>query len=303
MPFRKTRARIKNAAARLRAGTAAHVAAGKQWLGAAAAWTARTANSLKRAAVRHIGTGVRHASALARSAIATWTVANALIARQVSIASAYTHRYYFLTFYFTAIAGLSVLCWIFWGNPAITGLLKEQGTDTPHANFYYAVTIIFLPLQTVLLLVGGLYAWRALSQNLRFKQHEVEASCVRDYVAVEQRLELAAGDGEKVKGAVRAYWTLIVYEYYWWRRGLVSRELHVQKFHDNPPYTFARATTPPPFTNFREGFEYCKVSKVFRHPSLFEDLMNYLIRRADGDLENLQWHNIERYRRGWRRHF
>lgn len=247
--------------------------------------------------------------AVIRLRTTTWSLVRPGIAKRASVVSAYVHRYYYLMFYFVAIASVLVPCRIFWANPAITNLFATQGTDTSHATLYYAMTIIFLPLQTLLVLVGGAYGWQALRQNRRFKQHEVEASCVRDYVAIDQRFEQAASDGDKIKEAVRAYWALIVYEYYWWRRGLVSRtlftiwcEFHVQKFRKNAPYKFLPDETPP-FRSFREGFDFCRSNSVFSHPSVFDDLMQYLIKRADNNLENLQWYDIEHYRRGWRRHF
>jgi hypothetical protein len=269
----------------------------------------RKANSVKSTGYRHMDAAVSFIKAVIRSGTTTWSLLKPGIAKRVSVASAYVHRYYYLMFYFAAIASVLVPCRIFWGAPAITDLFATQKGDTSHATLYYAVTVIFLPLQTLLVLVGGAYGWQALRQNLRFKQHEVEASCVRDYVAIDQRFELAASDGEKIKEAVRAYWALIVYEYYWWRRGLVSRtlftiwcEFHVQKFRKNAPYKFPSDGTPP-FGSFREGFEFCRSNSVFSHPSVFDDLMQYLIKRADNSLENLQWYDIEHYRRGWRRHF
>ena len=269
----------------------------------------RKPNSVKGTGYRHMDTAVSVIKAAMRSGTTTWTLVKPGIAKRASIATAYFHRYYYLMFYFAAIASVLVPCRIFWAHPAITNLLATQGTDTSHATLYYAVTIIFLPLQTLLVLVGGAYGWQALRQNRRFKQHEVEASCVRDYVAIDQRFEHAASDGEKIKEAVRAYWALIVYEYYWWRRGLVSRtlftiwcEFHVQKFRKNAPYKFSPDGTPS-FRSFREGFYFCRSNSVFSHPSAFDDLMQYLIKRADNNLENLQWYDLEHYRRGWRRYF
>ena len=254
-------------------------------------------------------TAVSFVKAAIRSGTTTWTLLKSEIVKRASIATAYIHRYYFLMFYFAAIPIVLVPCRMFWGDPAIANLFATQGADTSHATLYYAVTVIFLPLQTLLLLVGGTYGWQALRQNLRFKQHEVEASCVRDYVAIDQRFEQAASDAEKIKEAVRAYWALIVYEYYWWRRGLVSRtlftiwcEFHVQKFRKKALYKFPPGEMSP-FRSFREGFDFCRSNNVFSHPSVFDDLMQHLIKRADSNLENLQWYDIEHYRRGWRRHF
>ena len=141
--------------------------------------------------------------AVIRLRTTTWSLVRPGIAKRASVVSAYVHRYYYLMFYFVAIASVLVPCRIFWANPAITNLFATQGTDTSHATLYYAVTIIFLPLQTLLVLVGGTYGWQALRQNRRFKQHEVEASCVRDYVAIDQRFEQAAGDSEKIRGGPR----------------------------------------------------------------------------------------------------
>jgi hypothetical protein len=159
------------------------------------------------------------------------------------------------------------LIYQFWGGAVATekSLLDPQKPDTEHATAYYAVNVVFVPFQTVLLLVAGFYAWRTLRQNHKFKQHDVEAACVRDYIAIERQLEDAKGDAAKVKAAVRAYWVLIVYEYYWWQRGLISRELfatwyefRVQKFRDPPAYTIIAQNERATFTNYKQGFEFCK---------------------------------------------
>ncbi len=205
------------------------------------------------------------------------------------------------------IGVIGVLCWRYRGalSDFMHHLLDKQESDSEHATWYYAVNVIFLPLQTALLVIGGVYALLTLRQSSRFKQHDVEAHCVSEYVAAERRMHEAT-DSVEMKAAARAYWTLVVYEYHWWRQGLISRELftvwsafHMQKFkRDAPGYTML------PTCNLRGSFELAKDDKVFRNPSSFVGLIGYLIARADDpDAGDLKWHHIERFRHGWPPHF
>ena len=230
---------------------------------------------------------------------------------------AYSHRYSALISWFLLVAGIFALALRYLNaNPEnsllpgdlVEQLLPKNAADTRNANLYYLANIIFVPLQTFLLLIGGLYAWRTLSQNRKFKQHDVESACIRDYLAIEKQLADAGSDRQKIEAAVRAYWILMVYEYYWWHRGLLSRDLfaiwcefRVQRFRNNPTYAFGTqpAENPLQFKNYREGYVFCKSEKVFRSPSKFDDLMLALTERANSQADNLRWHEIEQYRHGW----
>jgi len=247
-------------------------------------------------------------------------------ARAARFIRAYIYRYWFLIVLVTLVVGISRVSWNYW--PAVPSpvhrhmvhrppppdvvhrvLPRDPAKDSLNGDFYYLVNILFVPLQTLLLLIGGAVALRTLSQNNKFKQHDVESSCVRDYIAIEKRLLEASGDRKKLEGAIRAYWMLMVYEYYWWRRDLLSRglftiwcEFRVQQFRHRPTYvtTPARSGQELPLTEFMEGYEYCKSEKVFPSSSGFEDLMTFLIQRAAlKDIPKLKWHDIEHYRQRW----
>jgi hypothetical protein len=213
------------------------------------------------------------------------------------------------------LLGTALLCWQYTGplcwryrcelSDFMHHLFSKQDNDTEHATWYYAVNVLFLPLQTLLLVVGGVYALLTLRQSSRFKQHDVEASCVNEYIAAERRMHEATTEAE-MKAAARAYWALVVYEYHWWRQGLISRELftvwsayHMQKLKPNAP-GFTKLST----CNIQKSFELAKEAEVFRSPSSFERLIRYLIARAgDAKAGDLKWHHIERFRHRWPPHF
>lgn len=229
------------------------------------------------------------------------------IMKWIGMLAAYVSRYGIVTAFFVLVASA---CWLAWkfGWPEISGdLLVPNKTvpnqETPHATEYYAFNVIFLPLQTLLLFVASIYGWWTLRQNRRFKQHDVEARCISDYLTFEQRLHKTHDEKEFIAN-VRAYWTLILYEYYWWKSGLISRKLftiwcefRVQRFRDNPKYEFA-ATMNPTLHDYRGAFKFCRKNKVFRSRSGFTSLMAYLIKRAKDKRENLHWSEIERFRYG-----
>jgi hypothetical protein len=230
---------------------------------------------------------------------------------------AYSQRYGFLIFWFLLASALFASALIYLkANPQnsllpaalVHRLFPKNVMDSWNANLYYLANIVLLPLQSFFLLIGGLYAWRTLSQNRKFKQHEVEASCIRDYLAIERQLAEAGNDRQKIETAVRAYWILMIYEYYWWRHGLLSRDLfavwcefRVQHFRKNPRYAFGAPNpgNPLQFTTYREGYNFCKTEKVFRAPSKFDTLMLTLMERANSNTDDLRWHHIERFRHGW----
>jgi hypothetical protein len=228
------------------------------------------------------------------------------IFRQIRHGIAWCRRYGAASLVILFIAGVGITCW--WYRCELSDflhhLLRKQQPDTEHATWYYAVNVIFLPLQTALLVIGGFYALLTLRQSSRFKQHDVEARCVSEYMAVERKMHEATNEIQ-MKAAARAYWTLIVYEYHWWRQGLISRELftvwsafHMQKLkRDAPGYTKL------PTWNLRRSFRFARRDKVFRSPSSFRRLIRHLIARADADAGNLKWHQIERFRRGCPPHF
>lgn len=234
-------------------------------------------------------------------AVARWMLA------QARHGLAWGHRSGLVAVILVGVVTIPIACWWFQSELStdLKALLTKQTGDSEHATWYYAVNVIFLPLQTALLVIGGFYAWLTLRQSSRFKQHDAEARCVSDYVVVEQKMHAAQNEAE-MKTAARAYWTLIIYEYHWWRRGLISRELftvwmafHMQKFGPNAPvYTNLRTWT------LLRSFKSAKRDKVFRTPSSFERLMRYLIARAnDAEPTDLKWHHIERFRHGWGPHF
>jgi hypothetical protein len=138
------------------------------------------------------------------------------------------------------------------------------------------------------------------------------------YMAVQKQLQDAENDYKKVEAAIRAYWLLMVYEFYWWRRGMISRRLflawaefreqefrrNLSYFHPVPtPPAGATAPTPPPFENFIQGFTYCKDHNVIRAGTHFVRFMNYLYDRSQRPERPLHWFHIERFRHrslgGW----
>jgi hypothetical protein len=213
---------------------------------------------------------------------------------------------------------LAGVLWAFWFKLGAPDFLTVDKRDTEHANLNYVITIICLPLQSLLLLIAGLYGWRTLRQNHEFKQRDVEQQCVTDYMAVQKQIQDAGNDQKKVEAAIRAYWVLMVYEFYWWRRGLISRRLflswaefrekefrrNLSYFHPAPtPPTGAAAPTPRPFENFIQGFTYCQDHNVIRKGTDFVRFMNYLHDRSRGPERPLYWFHIERFRHrslgGW----
>jgi hypothetical protein len=174
--------------------------------------------------------------------------------------------------------------------------------DTRHADFYYLVSFLFIPAQTALLLIGGFAAYWTLRQGHRFKQYDVEENCVRDYLEVERQLE-EADDDKEVGQAIRSYWVLMLYEYYWWRKDLISRELftnwcefRVHRFRKNEPYPLRVANAE--LENYRKGYEYHRTKKTFPSPSRFDDLITFLMDRAAKGVDDLDWKDIEPFRHG-----
>jgi hypothetical protein len=187
-------------------------------------------------------------------------------------------------------------------------LPRSLARDTRNGDFYYLTNIVFIPFQTALLLIAGFFAQRTLTQNKRFKQHEVETQCIGEYLAIEQRLIDAGEDHQKIQAAVRAYWILIVYEHYWWSNDLLSRELftswcefRMQRFRQNPVYPFGG---PPEdmlgFRDYRGGYRFSRAKKIFRSGTRFDKLMLSLMARADENgARVLRWEDIEIYRHGF----
>jgi hypothetical protein len=176
----------------------------------------------------------------------------------------------------------------------------DKAHDSRNGDYYYIVNILFVPLQTVLLLLGGLAAYHTLRQSHHFKQHDVEANCVRDYLEIERQL-IEANDDKKLARAIRSYWVLMLYEYYWWRKDLISRELfanwcefRIQRFRKNEKYSFSSPNQN--LENYVKGYEYHRKEKTFPSPSRFDDLMTYLMNQATNQRENLNWNDIERFR-------
>jgi len=104
----------------------------------------------------------------------------------------------------------------------------------------------------------------------------------------------------------------MIYEFYWWRRGLLSRglflicsEFREREFRENKSYYPAQhnfAGTQPPFGTFVEGYTFCRNNNVFRSDSHFVNLMNYLLKRSRQPQRRLWWFQIERFRHrslGW----
>jgi hypothetical protein len=275
MPFQKFRARLNAVATRLHARFALSASAAKRSFHAGVDWTARNVTGLGQGTKRGFEIGRDYAKAGLERSVAAFGLAKNWTVQTRPMVAAFFHRYGYLIFYILALAGIFSLGWKLWRYYAVGDLFHKNKQDTQHATDYYAVNVIFLPLQTLLLVLASLVGGWTLIQNRKFKQHDVEATCVRDYLALEDRLENAGGDGPKLVAAIRAYWTLMVYEYYWWRRGLLSHgvftiwcEFRVQRFRDDPAYKFNPdafgAGVNPPFTNYRGGFEFCKTKKVFR---------------------------------------
>jgi len=265
-----------------------------------------------RICVRFLTACSKIAKACGRRGMAMYIAARDWGARPILLSADYIRRRKFRIITASALlAGISGLSWYYW--PAVPKLmhrvLPKAPSDTPNADFYYLVNILFVPLQTFLLLIGGAYAWRTLRQSHKFKQHDVEARCITDYLALEQRLAEAGRDNEEIESAVRAYWTLMLYEYYWWRHDLLSRDLftnwcefRAQRFHKNAEYRFTPlppgSTQTLPFTDYRDGYAYFKGQKVYPGPSRFDDLMQSLIDRATAGATTVRWSDIEQYRRG-----
>jgi hypothetical protein len=175
--------------------------------------------------------------------------------------------------------------------------------DSANGDFYYLVNIFFIPFQTVLVLVGGLVAWRTLGQGNKFKQYDVESSCIKEYLDVENRLA-EAEDADETTRAARQYWVLMLYEYYWWRQDLLSRaiftnwcEFRRQRFAKNDPFGTPDAALP--FDSYLAAYFYFRRKKVFPKKGPFDQLMRYLIRHRHRALP-ITWYEIESFRHGFR---
>jgi hypothetical protein len=330
MPFDRLWARIRDTAAWISGKSAGVAAAVKHAFRAAIDWAVGRAKSVGQICVGFAVSCGNFAKGCVNRARATCISLTDWIMTGMRTAVAHVYRYLARIALVVLVVGVLDFCWKYWPEvpkparahrhwvhrpkPAtppppdvIHRLLPREG-DTRNADFYYLVNIIFVPLQTLILLVGGTIALWTLSQNHKFKQHDVEATCIKDYLAIEQQLIDAGHDNAKIESAARAYWVLMLYEYYWWSQDLLSRDLfanwcefRVQRFRNNPVYAFA---APPQgtalnFTNYREGYEHFKRTKVFPSPSRFDDLMLALIDRAAKGTPNLRWYEIERYRHGW----
>jgi hypothetical protein len=260
-----------------------------------------------------------------RRVVAMSTSTKNRFVRTVHYVAAWIYRFGFRTLVgaavFAIIVGLPVYYWPaapkpvhyhreirHWSPDVVHRLLPKAQSDTGNADYYYVVNILFVPVQTFLLFFGGLYAWRTLSQSHKFKQHDIETRCIAEYLALEQRLADAGHDNAKIESAVRAYWILMLYEYYWWRHDLLSRELfanwcefRAQRFQINQPYGFTQprpgSKETVPFTTYQDGYTYFKKAKVFPSPSKFDSLMQSLIDRPAA-AKSLRWIEIERYRHG-----
>jgi hypothetical protein len=319
MPFVRLQLRIRRAARRISAKVSGAIAAVKNAFLAAVDGIIGGVNWLGRACWSLLTAFGNFARACAR-----WGIG--MVIRALLFLAAYISRFWPWILVVVFALGISEASWKYWPpapSPTHRHMVhrppppdvvhrvfpKDSAKDSRNGDFYYLVNILFVPLQTVLLLIGGLVALRTLNQSHKFKQHDVETNCVRDYIAIEKRLLEATGDRKKLEGAVRAYWMLMVYEYYWWRRGLLSRglftiwcEFRVQQFRKPPTYVTTPAPTGAelPLTHFSEGYEYCKSVNVFPSPSGFEDLMKFLIDRAGNrNIQKLKWRDIEYYRYRW----
>ena len=267
-----------------------------------------------------VSAAARFGKALYSVAIAAAKTAGKFLMISFRYAVACLHRYKLAILVAVLLSGLSVTTWYYWPpvpkplhrhmiRPArpdvVHRLLPRDNKDTRNGDFYYLANILFIPLQTMLLLVGGAAGFWTLRQGHRFKQYDVEANCIKEYLAIEE--QLAEADNSKIFRAARSYWVLMLYEYYWWRKDLISRELfanwcefRVHRFRRNAVYTFNAATTgvQPSFSTYRQGYTHFRDEKVFPSPSRFNDLMEELMRRANAREDNLTWKDIERFRHG-----
>lgn len=218
-------------------------------------------------------------------------------------------------------AGFSYFSWLYWPaahkphhhhvlfrpvSPDVVHRVfpRDATKDTRNGDYYYLVNMLFIPLQTGLLLLAGFAGFRTLRQGHHFKQYDVEAACIRDYLEIERQIS-QAGTEQDFTSAVRSYWVLMLYEYYWWRKDLLSRELfanwcqfRVQRFRTNANYALPGTGTPS-FRTYRQGYEHFRTQKVFPSPSRFDDLMTALMDRATTGAGDLNWKDIERFRHGF----
>lgn len=182
---------------------------------------------------------------------------------------------------------------------------RNADKNSPNEDFYYLVNILFVPTQTILVLLAGFFGWRSLSQGHKFKQHDVEVRCIKDYLDIEQQLAKACTNDEVIS-AVRQDWVLMLYEYYWWRQDLVSRDLFTnwcefrrQRFAKNEAYPDKR-DAPLGFNNYIGGYIRFRKDKIFPRDSGFDHLMRHLISRRNSNTP-VTWHEIEHFRYRWGR--
>jgi hypothetical protein len=128
---------------------------------------------------------------------------------------------------------------------------------------------------------------------------------MKDYLDIERQLE-ETRTNEEIKRAVRLDWVLMLYEYYWWRQDLVSRELFTnwcefrrQRFAKNTTY-LDKGDTPLGFNSYIGGYITFRKEKVFPRDSGFDHLMRHLINRRHSKTP-VTWQEIEHFRYRWGR--
>lgn len=150
---------------------------------------------------RITGRGWRFARSHAWRSALVWTPITAVILLALGLAAWEYNALINMTRYAPAMGLVG-------DGPRCLGCRK---TPLDWGDYNSLVNIVFIPLQTALLLVAGVAGAYTLLQARRFKQREVEDHAVRSYWEIERRLletETALPfDEQAVRRCIWAYWS------------------------------------------------------------------------------------------------
>ncbi|MBV8777954.1 MAG: hypothetical protein JO032_17835 [Alphaproteobacteria bacterium] len=156
-----------------------------------------------------------------------------------------------------------------------------------HANdlnsLYDVVNVVFLPLQTWLLIFAGIVAYRTYLNGREFKQRDIEAECVRRYEEIEHLRQSPEFNLDPLP-YVKRYWSHQIHQYYMWNRNLISNELYMiwlqgrwLNFLQNENFGDPQNNT---VIDYRSGFEYLRAQEHFLGNETFVRLMSEIAGRA-----------------------
>jgi hypothetical protein len=213
------------------------------------------------------------------------------------------HRYIRVWQYHSAAYDLLLACGLgllilFW----LVFLLLPMGRnwkDNDLTSLYNVVNVIFLPLQTFLLVLAGTIAYRTYFKAAEFKQRDIESDCVKRYDEIEA---FKHSDEFQILSYMRRYWSHQIHQYYMWSRRLISDQLYMTwlegrriDFRRNETYLL-RAAEDHGIIDYKTGFEYLVSQGHFRGNEKFVVLVRAIEALADGDTPLFGARELPRYR-------